>query len=175
MNDWQRVARALLGRWPSQVSTWGEEGIAAFVEELQADGLTAEQALVAIRQHRPEGGKDFPPSVAQISDLARTDPDQPTFEEAYRQLYEPGGVFGFRRRDVTVSPWVLAFVEDYGRERLRLLPVDGEHAGIVRRELGEAWDRFITASKGREVAAIAGRRRGQLGKPDFAGVIGRGN
>ena len=46
---WSRVARALLGRWPNQVAQWGEEGIAAYIEELQADGLTPDVALVALR------------------------------------------------------------------------------------------------------------------------------
>lgn len=162
---WRQVARALLGRWPSQVGAWGEDGITAFIEELQADGLTPEQALRAIRMHRPE--KDFPPSVAAVSKLARQDPDRPTFDEMLTQLYGPGGVFGFKRSGVTVSPWVLEFVERSGRERLRLLPIDDPREGKwCRRDLERSWTAFLEASEGREVAQIAARSSRGLGRVD---------
>lgn len=172
---WPRVARALLGRWPSQVATWGEEGIAAFIEECQADGLTPDRALYGIRMHRPEAERDFPPSVAAVSKLARMDPDRPTFDGFFAQLYGPGGMFGFKRAGVTISPWVEAFAEQYGRERLRLLPIDHPEEGKWRRrELEQAWSAFLEATEGREVAEIAARSSGgSLGKPDFAATLGR--
>ena len=170
---WRQVARALLGRWPSQVSTWGEDGITAFVEELQADGLEPSRALEAIRRYRPE--RDFPPSVAAVSKLARQDPDRPTFDEMLAQLYGPGGVFGFKRSGVTVSPWVLAFVERSGRERLRLLPVDDPDEGKwCRRELERSWSAFLEATEGREVAQIAARSARGLGRVDPLAALPEG-
>jgi hypothetical protein len=62
------VARALLGSWPSQVPNWGREALAAYIEVLEAKGLTAESVLLAIR-HWPTG--DFPPSVPSMARAAR--------------------------------------------------------------------------------------------------------
>ena len=85
-----RVARALLGSWPSQVAGWGEEAIAAYLEELEARGVTAERALVAIRSC-PEN-QAFPPSAAQLAGLARRNPDEPTFPELLEAIYAADGV-----------------------------------------------------------------------------------
>jgi hypothetical protein len=157
-NTWARVGRALLGRWPSQVAQWGKSGIAAYVEELQADGLSPEQALAALRQHRPDDGKDYPPSVAQVRGLALQDPERPSADELIVQLYGPGGVFGFKRSNVTVSPWVTAFVDYHGRERLRFAPIDDPDAGkwAVKR-IQESWQSFLQVNDGRTVAEIAQR------------------
>lgn len=156
---WPRVGRALLGRWPSQVAAWGEEGIASYIEELQADGLTPEAALAALRQYRPAGDRDFPPSVPQVSALAMWDPDRPSFDELLAQLYAPGGVFGFKRSNVDISPWVTAFVEQPGnRERLRLEPVDDPDDGKwARKRIAEMWSSFLEVNEGRAVADIAQR------------------
>jgi hypothetical protein len=193
--SWHQVGRALLGRWPSQVATWGEEGIAAFVEELLADGLTAEQALVALRSYRPEPGKDFPPSVPAVVALARTDPSQPTPEEAYQMIYGKGGVMRARlkpgasfpseaamlgardevrlERAQEIHPLLGAFVERFGVHRLAMLEVDDPEYGEVRRkDVREAWARHCEAFAGREVAAIASGRRSGLGKLDPLSALG---
>lgn len=166
------VTRALIGSWPSQVASWGPDAIAAYIEELQARSVQAEGALVAIRAC--PAGQKFPPSAPELAALARQDPNRPTFDELMAQLYGPGGVFGFKRSNVTISPWVTAFVALPGnRERLRLLEVDDPSEGKWRRrELQDSWESFLAASEGREVAAIATGRRGELGRPDLLGAIG---
>lgn len=120
-------------------------------------------------------GQVFGPTPGEIVALVRHDPDNPipTFEECFQQLYGPGGLFGFKRSGVTVSPWVTAFADGFGRERLRLLEVDDETDGKWRRrELEQAWDRFVEASEGRELAQIAAGRRGAIGRFDPAAALG---
>lgn len=176
MNEtWKVFVTALLGSWPSQVSSWGKEAIAAYVQDLAARGVTPESALVAVRSC--DGTQRFPPSAPELAALARQDPDRPTFDEAYQQLYGPGGVFGVRRAGVTVSEWVTAFAADYGHERLRMLEVDDPDWGHQRRrELRASWEQFVETVESRDLAQVArGRssRRG-LGRPDFAGSVGVG-
>lgn len=163
---WRPVAKALVGSWPSQVSSWGNEAVAAYCDELAARDVTPAQALVAIRACPAD--QKFPPSAPELAGMARRDPSVPTFDEAYQQLYGPGGVFGFHRSGVTISPWVQAFVADYGRDRLRLLEVDhDEYGGVKRRELRQSWEQFLETAEGRELAAIAqGRRGGGLERLD---------
>lgn len=184
--SWSRVGRALLGRWPAQVATWGEQGIAAFVEELQADGLTPDQAVVGVRSYRPQAGRDFPPSVSTVSNLAHCDPTTPTPEEACTLIYGYRGVMKARVpaggnydseaemlgvRDAArldraweLHPLLGSFCERFGVRRLAMLEVDDPELGeLRRRDVREAWGRHVTAMHGRDVAAIAagrGRRPG---------------
>lgn len=186
MTDWIKVGRALLGRWPSQVAVWGEEGIAAFVEELQADGLTPDQALAGLRMHRPPDGKDYPPSVATVSALALSDPSSPTFDEAMQviahvlkartQVSKAWWEYGERdelnrqammERAAGVHPLVQAFIRAQGLDRLRTLDLADEEYGQARRQqLRAAWEAFAEAHAGREVAALVSGRRGELGSFD---------
>jgi hypothetical protein len=187
--SWRDVGRALLGSWPDRVAAWGEEAIAAYVEELQARGLTPETALAAIRSCPAE--QRFPPSAAELLGLARHDPSKPTFVEAYRLIYGVGGILrarpfltsswdddGDRRRAydqaarehaATMHPLVASFVDRYGIDRLRLLEVDHpDYGDIKRRDLEAAWDAHVEAMDGRDLAAIAAPRRGEgLRKVDY--------
>jgi hypothetical protein len=170
--EWKSVVSALLGSWPQQVAAWGREALAAYIQELQARGIDAEQALIAIRSCG--GDQKFPPSAPELAALARHDPDRPTFEECYQQLYGPGGIFGIRRTGAVVSPWVEAFADTYGRERIRMLEVEHEQYGdIKRRDLQDAYARFLEASEGRAVAQIARSGRGGLGRLDALEAIRR--
>lgn len=191
--NWQPVATALLGSWPTQVASWGREGIAAYLSELQARGLTPESALVALRscggEHR------FPPSAPELAALERFDPSRPTPEEAYQMIYGRGGVMRARakpggsyaneaamigagedakvQRAFELHPLLGAFVERYGIRRLSLLEVDHPDYGeIKRRELREAWMRHLEAFEGREVAAIARGRTEGLGRLDPFAALG---
>lgn len=168
---WNFVARALLGSWPSQVASWGREALGAYLHELEARGLSPEDALVAIRACSAD--HKFPPSAPELAALARQDPSRPTFDELLTQLYGPGGVFGFKRSDVVLSPWVLKFVEDK-RDWLRNLPIDDDDEGKWERiRLKESWDAFCQATEGRAVHEIASRSgRGALGRLDPLAVLG---
>lgn len=166
MTDWKPVVNALLGSWPSQVTSWGREVIAAYCQELQARGVSPERALIALRSCPAD--QRFPPSAPELAGLARTDPSRPTFDEMIAQLYGPGGVFGFKRSSVTISPWVEVFVDRHGRERLRMLEIDDPTEGKWRRrELEQAWEAFLEATEGRAVHEIAARSvRGTLSRVD---------
>lgn len=168
------VANALIGSWPGTITAWGREAFSLYVGELQARGLSAEDALQAVRKW--PAGSDFPPSAPNLAAAARRDPERPTFDELLAQLYGPGGVFGFKRSGVTISDWVLKFVKRYGRERLRLLPVDDLDDGKwARRGLEQSWTAFLEATEGREVAEIAERSaRGSLGRFDPAAALPEG-
>lgn len=179
--DWKSVARALLGTWPQQVATWGQEGVAAYIAELAARGLTPDAALFAIRTYDPDA--DFPPSVAKLAAQARRDPSVPTFDEAYRLIFGPGGVLAARpavrrwaddgqrrrlfndaamRRAEAFHPLIGAFVARQGLERLRQMPVDDPDQGHWRRrELQQAWQEHVDASAGREVAVLAAGAGGE--------------
>lgn len=65
--SWDDVATELLGSWPSVVSSWGREAIAAYVGALQSRGLTCDAALVALR--RADGA--FPPSAGEVTKTAQ--------------------------------------------------------------------------------------------------------
>jgi hypothetical protein len=173
MTDERDVARALLGSWPNQVASWGREALAAYLAELAARGVSPDAALVAIRSC--PAGQKFPPSAPELAALARQDPERPTFDEAFQGIYGPGGVFGVKRSGVTVSPWVTAFVDWFGRDRLRMLEVDCEVEGKWRRrELRESYEQFLEVAEGRVVAQIARSGRGTLGRVDPLTAVGGG-
>lgn len=168
MTDWKAVGTALLGSWPSQVASWGREAIAAYVAELEARGMTPDTAIEAIRSSTER----FPPGAGELAQAARRDPERPTFAECLQQLYGPGGLFGFKRAGVEVSPWVQAFAASYGRERLRLLEIDHDaYGGAVRRDLERAYAAFLEATEGRELAQLVAPRRRTLGRFDPAAAL----
>jgi hypothetical protein len=194
---WQAVGRALLGSWPERVTTWGKNGIAAYVEELQARGVTPDAALVAIRLC--PAGQAFPPSAPQLAGLTRRDPGRPTWPEAYQLIYGPRGVLrarppyppgGWNGNELEVAqdelamerafafhPLLGAFIRSQGLKRLRLLEVDDpEYGELRRRELGEDWDRFAEANEGREVASLVAGRSGdgRLTRLDPLAALGMG-
>ena len=126
----------------------------------------ADQVMTAIRVLVARG-QVFGPTPGELVAVIRQDPDRPTFEEAYKGLYGPGGVFGIKRSSVTVSPWVTAFADYAGKDWIRLLPVEDPDTGKwARRELEQAYDRFLLATENRAVAELAGGRRRQLGRFD---------
>lgn len=193
MSGWNEVGQALVGSWPSQVSMWGRDGIAAYLAELEARGVTFEAALVAIRSCGAE--QKFPPSAPELAALARRDPSRPTFEEAYRLIYGAGGVLNapvrytggpiidrdakkedaMRARMADIHPLVASFIERFGLGRLQALEIDHDVYGEAnRKQLREAWDRHVEAIEGREIAAIASGRRDGLRGFDPLQAIKRG-
>lgn len=191
----REIGTALLGSWPGTMTAWGKEAIAAYISELRARGLTAEQTLTAIRTW--PAGSDFPPSAPNLAALARQDPSTPTPEEAYRLIYGPRGVMRARpapggsygseaemlgarnearvKRAYELHPMLGAFVERFGVDRLAMLEVDDPDYGeLRRRDVREAWERHCEAMQGRDVAALAaGQRRGEMGRFDPLAALGR--
>ena len=189
MTDALDVGKALLGSWPQQVSQWGGEAIAAYVEELDARGLSPAEALDAIRTWpTPEDkARDFPPSAAALAAHARRDPDAPSFDEMLEAVWGPGGVLA-ARTTVRKPRWkegerwkldreamlerlgreherVQLFVLDQGLGRLRglgLADEENEFREVRRRELRVAWDALWARTEGRDVKALVARRRLEL-------------
>lgn len=182
--DWKSVGTVLLGSWPAQVAAWGREGIAAYVSELQARGLSPEIAVGGLRSW---DGK-WPPAAGELAAFLRRDRDALTFDEALRSILwvlrapvvwgiEGGSTFvsaedeqrarteAIRGRLGTVHPLVRSFVETRGIDQLSRLPLDDPEWGLKhRRDLERAWDGHVDTMDHREVARIASG--GGLGKLD---------
>ena len=170
MSDWQQAATVLLGTRPAQVASWGREGLAAYVAELEARGLSPERAISAIRASDAE----FPPAAGRLAAKAAHDPQMPTFAEAYQLIYGRGGVLrarphylhppitqadhddAARRRATEFHPSIGAFIRSQGLTRLRMLHVDDpDHGELVRKQLGEQWEQFCDANDHRDLAALS--------------------
>lgn len=188
------VATALLGSWPSQVASWGKSGIAAYLAEVGARGVTPHQALVALRSC--EADQKFPPSAPELAALARVDPDVPIWSEAFDKIYGRGGVLcarpsyppgGWTGDELQVAQDKLAleradgfhrllgaFVRTQTLRRLRMLHVDDpDHGELVRKELGKDWDQFVATTDRRQIAAIAsGDQRHGLRRVDPTSFLG---
>lgn len=173
--DWKPVGTALLGTWPSQVANWGPEGIAAYIAELQARGVTPERALLAIRAYDPDA--DFPPSAAKLAQVARRDPGAPTGLELVQILWGPGGVLHARaesragvwaagERDradeqaqldkaTEFHPRVVAFIHSVGLKALRDHDPRGEQYGPANQNwICKQWDAFVEVANERGVASM---------------------
>lgn len=96
MSDWADVGRSLLGSWPALASAWGSDAIEAYVEELGRRSLSPDEALVAIRSW--EG--DTPPNASRVLELARHDPDSPTFDDMVEAVWGQDGVLNPRSSEV---------------------------------------------------------------------------
>jgi hypothetical protein len=187
-SDEQRtIARALLGSWPGTIPGWGKDAFAAFLAELQARNLTAEQVLVAVRSW--PAGSDFPPSAPNLAAAARRDPGVPTASEMITLIFGRGGVLSartkirkaswemgerdaadqdaMRERLADMHPIVASFVDREGLERLRGLNLeDVEYGGARRRMLEQRWGEHLEAVESREVAVLTSSRRGEMAKLD---------
>jgi hypothetical protein len=187
-SDEQRtIARALLGSWPGTIPGWGKDAFAAFLAELQARNLTAEQVLVAVRSW--PAGSDFPPSAPNLAAAARADPGVPTASEMITLIFGRGGVLSARtqirkgsweagerdqadrdamlERLADVHPLVASFADREGLDRLRGLNLDDvEFGGARRRMLEQRWGEHLEAMENRDVALLTAGRRGEMAKLD---------
>lgn len=167
--EWETLCLLIEEGWPGEFDDAAAKAWRVFLDDYEP-----EEVLVALKALVARGGR-FRPSVAEVVAQIRQDPSRPTFEEAFQQLYGPGGIFGFTRSGVVISPWVLKFADRYGRDRLRLLAVDDPDEGKwARKELAEAWDRFLEATEGRDIAQIATRSTRGLKRVDALAVIESG-
>lgn len=201
--------------------SWDDEGWAAFtallrrgfasrdeftaaderVYRLLLDGVEPAAATRAL-QELVLSGQELLPKPGKIVARARADRSVPTFDEAFRLIFGPGGVLRARpavrrwadeterrrlfldaatARAASMHPLIGSFVERQGLERLREMPVHddeptGQRAMWARKELREAWERHIEATDAREIAAIAsGDRRAGLRRLDPLTAIGAGH
>lgn len=173
--------RVLLGRWPSQVAAWGPDAIAAFIGEVQADGIGVEDGIRALRAH----ASDFAPSAASVSRLAELAIQGPVPSYAVAQQVIASKVattldyrnptIGFDELVVKVSEVHEAigrFAVVLGPQGCREMP-DPQHAhgarvGSVERELlrvGKEWEadpRRGVAAREAALQVGAGDSRGAL-------------
>lgn len=194
MSDWRDVATAVLGSWPATVNSWKAQTLTAYVGQLEARGLTPDDAYAAILAW--DGGDQIvPPSASQLAALARRDPDRPTSAEAIAWIFGPDGVLRARtkvskarwepgERDqlndaaawelaTALHPLLFAFIRTQGLDRLRSLDLDDPEWGDRRRELlADDWDEFVEANEHREARALTSGRRGELGRFDPLRALG---
>lgn len=187
----REVGRAVLGSWPSGAGGqgWGQNGIAAYVRELEARGLGASRTLLAIRSW--PAGSDFPPSAPNIAARARRDVSTPTFDECYRLIYGRNGILrarppypgralrpadfdeARRRKLSEVHPLVRSFVERHGLARLQALEVEDPEFGELRRkELRASYEQHRAVFEERGAVALASGGRDGLRSLDPLSAIG---
>lgn len=188
--EWDAYAALLAEGWPGEFTD-----AASSAYRVLLDGVPPQQAAEALRRLLHEGHR-FRPSASELLAAARHDPSQPTWAEAYQLIYGRGGVLGARP---TVSPWgsegerrrlcdaaaaarsarmhplIGGFCRAQGLSYLRSLSVDCPDWGTKhRRDLERAWDAYVAAADGRQVAALAaGTGRAGLRRLDPLGALGR--
>lgn len=180
--------------WDSFVHLLAEAWHGEFTDEtadawrLLLGDLDPRHALATLRRLLDEG-RPHRPSVSEFRAAVRADPGRPTFGEAFQLLYGPRGILRARpakqvygdageqrraeaeaavERAAELHPLVGGFVRAEGLQRLRLLGVDDpDWGGARRRDLERAWDGYVQANEGREVAALtAGTGREGLRRLD---------
>lgn len=148
-DQWAQFCALLDHGWPGDFTVEQAKAYRALLD------ISDPQVMLEALRRLLHGGQRFRPSVAELLAAARRDPAVPTFDEAYRLIFGPGGVFRTGRTD-DVHPLVLAFVERQGPQRLRTLPLeDPEWGHRHRTDLQRAWEAHVDAFDGREVAALA--------------------
>lgn len=159
----------------------------AFTYRTLLDGYDSQQISDALRALIAQGQK-FGPTPGEIIEQIRKDPLRPTFDEALKlveralraanlplqgEYSSEAQMIQARHENVLkrasgMHPLVASFVgrRDIGRLRDEIGELDGRYGGIRRQELEQAWEAHCEAQDGREVAAITGPRRGELGSFD---------
>lgn len=187
-DEWESLCLLIDEGWPGEFSDASAKAWRLFL-----DDYDVEQVFVAIKALVARGGT-FRPSVAEVVAEIRRDPLRPTFIEMVRLVFGSSGVLRARTpvrkasweagerdaldreammlRAAQMHPLIGAFVDREGLDRLRALGLDDEEWGEARRrQLQVDWDAFVEAHEGREVAAIASGRRGELGRFDPLAVL----
>lgn len=173
-DEWDTLCLLIEEGWPGEFTDAAAKAWRVFLDDYDAG-----QVLAAVKILVARGGR-FRPSVAEVAAQIRQDPSAPTFEEAYALIYSPKGILWGRSNGAAkefaqrgVHPLVGSFAVRYGIERLRMLEVDHETYGSVKRkELRDAWDRHLEASEGRDLAALMAPREKSLGRLDPLAALG---
>ena len=181
-DQWSVFVTLLRRGWPGEVSTADANAYRVLL-----DGTDPAIAVEAIRRLLHAGNR-FRPSAAELLGAANTDPSKPTFDEAYRMIFGARGVLKARPHQRTFNnagererayrqaaldraaemhPLIASFVAVQDPSRLRELPLDDPDWGRKHRsDLEDAWNRHVDATDGRQVAALAAGRRGELARFD---------
>lgn len=177
--EWNTIA-LLLGhgfKWSEPFGGGHDRAYRTFLADYEAKDIAAAlRKLVA-------GGQVFGPTPGELVQAIEGSDDRLTFIEAYSAMYDSRPACGGRGllwthgnkeeseheaqldRAYEIDPLLGAFVRSYGLERLRLLEVEHEDYGHIRkRELQEAWEQFAEANAHRDAAALVAGRRRDLGR-----------
>jgi hypothetical protein len=193
--EWESICFLVEEWWPPSPAEGEFDEHRRRSWRLALDGFEADAIAQAIKALLIAGGK-WRPRVAEVIGQLRKDPSKPTFEEAYQLIYGSRGVLraqpivsifpsesdrarayaqAAKDRVAGMHPLVAAFVSRYGVDRLRNLEVDHlDYGDLKRRELREAWERHCEALDGRNIAALAAGRRGEIGRLDPLAALGGG-
>ncbi len=182
-DEWATISMLIDEGWPGEFTASSATAWRVFLDEYDATQVLGALKVLVAR------GSTFRPSVAEVVAQIRDDPTVPTFAEACQLIFGPGGVMHARtkvrkvfweigerdrlneiagwERASDMHPLIGAFIEREGFSRLRDLNLEDEQYGAMRRaQLQKSWDAHCEAMRGRELAAVAQGRRGELGSFD---------
>lgn len=179
-NEWAAVMGVLEECWPGE---WTARTGPAY--RILLGGYSASAVLAALRKVSADTKRVLRarPSGSELVSALEEDPERPTFEDMFDAVFGSGRILRARstarrwgseaerhalyceaveRRAAEFHPLIAGFVVNYGVFGLSRLELDGEYGGLRRKDLREAWDRFVAAREGMERHAIAAGSRAGL-------------
>jgi len=148
-DQWDAFAALLQAGWPGDFNEAERKAARVLLDDVEPA-----QVIVALKRLLHSGRKFYPrPAVSDLLAELRSEPERPTFDEAYPTIYRSAakGLI-----PTGLHPLIAAFIEHQGLERLGQLPLDDPDWGEKhRRDLRAAWIEHVESWNGRQVAAIA--------------------
>jgi len=177
--QWDAIGLLLENGWPGEFDDAAQGAYTALLT-----GYDPEHVLIALRVLVRKGGT-FRPSVSEIAAIIDGDPGRPTWGEAYRLLFGARGFLTVRPERAAIEraeakhPLLAAFIRMEGFDRLSMLPVNGDHGELVRRDLERAWNSLGERADQRRASGMAldeVARPRQIGprRPDFHAALPEG-
>lgn len=172
-DEWQALSLFIEEWWPGEFTD-----ATARAWRVALDDYDAAQVLAALKTILAKGER-FRPAVSEVIGAIRRDPSKPTFEEAFKLIFGPGGVMSARvigafpsqaemgralhqareARARECHPLVASFCLRQGLDRLSMLELDDTEWGEKRRsDLCTAWERHCEAMEDRDVAQLVAPR-----------------
>lgn len=175
-STWDAFVALLEGWWPGE---FAEESADAW--RLALDDTDPQAAITGLKALLHQGRK-FRPSASELLAELRSDPSQPTWDEAYHLIYGRKGILAAwsdkerqAQRLAAAHPLVRSFVERQTIERLMSIPVEEPDWGAKhRKDLEGKWNAHVEAMDGREIAALASGSRDGLRQLDPLGSLALG-
>jgi hypothetical protein len=186
--QWDAFCGLIEEAWPGSFDDHAAQSWRILLDALEPPAAADGMRRLLLEGHR------FRPSASEFLAAARRDPSRPTFDEAYRLIFGPGGALraqppagaylslrdreaarraAVMRRATEMHPLVASFIDRQDVDRLGQLPLeDPEWGEKYRRDLRDAWDHHVEACDGREVAALARGRRSELARLDPLSALG---